>query len=545
MKAFFRSPSGYIAIIFILLTLVVYTAGLFISVTRDGSKYATIAREVYETGDWINLKVHGEPYDQKPPMTFWLAALSFHVFGLSNFAFKLSFLLLALFGVYSTYRLGQSMYGKRTGILAAALFATSEVFFLYYMDIHTDSVMMPFVAFALWQLYDFIKKKRTLNCMLGFASIGLAMLCKGPVGAVVPGFAVLGHLVFTKQFKRFADIRWYIGIVLAFAFTLPALSGLYNQFGMEGIRFYYWTNNFGRMQGELGAMRNDYSYFAVILLYLFIPWMLSLFSSIFFNFKWLIKHRFHAREFFLFSGIWFYFIVLTISKGKLPNYILSIVPFFSILTAKYLALALSLKKEKLYRYFLWLQNVVAILLGIATVVFITWLFPVKNLLLWAVFVLMQALALFSTRKQNPKFVRLLYPSMAASITLSFFINVHIAPQIFSDQASVKAAGIVNERANDDDKIYNYNYSSYELYFYSKIPVEPLENDVSVIKKLKEPGNWIFTDKKVVERLQGDYPPPEVIPLRHVWVNKLSSKYINPKTRESKRDTLYLLHSTAE
>ena len=60
----------------VLVAVAAYVSGLFVDVTRDGSKYASVAREIFDSGDWIRLKIHGEPYDQKPPLLFWLSAAS-------------------------------------------------------------------------------------------------------------------------------------------------------------------------------------------------------------------------------------------------------------------------------------------------------------------------------------------------------------------------------------------------------------------------------------------------------------------------------------
>lgn len=524
------------------LAVTAYTSGLFVDVTRDASKYATIAREIFESGDFIHLKIHGEPYDQKPPMLFWLSALSFYLFGISNFTFKLPVLLLGFWGVYSTYRLGKSLFNRDVGLVAAVLLATSQAFFLYYMDIHTDSVLMPFVIFSLWQLYDFIKTGRNIHFMAGFAGIGLAMLSKGPVGAIVPAFAVVGHLLFTKQYGRLTDWRWYAGSLFSLVIIIPALVGLFNQFGWDGVGFYFWTNNAGRLSGSFGASRNDYLFFVHNLLYLFFPWALLLFSSVYFEFRSLLRRKFRSREFFLFSGIWFFFIILSFSKGKLPNYSFMLYPLFSILTAKYIVIALSNKRNEFYKTVLKFQVISVILTLIILFAISAWMFPLRSIWLWSLLIALAAVVICLIKTLTPVGVKLLLPSAISVITLNFIINFHVAPQIFSDQASVKAATIFNELAQPDENIYNYNYSSHELFFNAKRPVVKVINDLTVISLLQQPGNWIFTERQVVERLNGDFPEPEIIPLGHVWLNKLNFKYLNPKTREQARDTLFLIRS---
>ena len=76
--------------------ILVYITGLFPETTVDSAKYASVSREIVESGDVLHLKIHGEPYMQKPPLLFWLAAISFKLFGVSMFAFKLPTLLFSI-----------------------------------------------------------------------------------------------------------------------------------------------------------------------------------------------------------------------------------------------------------------------------------------------------------------------------------------------------------------------------------------------------------------------------------------------------------------
>ena len=107
-----------------------YFAGLPIDVTRDAGKYATVAKEMFQNGDYINLTIHGDAYDQKPPMLFWLGALGFSIGGISNFWFKFPVLLLVFAGFYWAFQLGKSLYNKRVGYLTATFLAFSVMYVL-------------------------------------------------------------------------------------------------------------------------------------------------------------------------------------------------------------------------------------------------------------------------------------------------------------------------------------------------------------------------------------------------------------------------------
>ncbi|HYQ58272.1 MAG TPA: hypothetical protein VEP89_13105, partial [Draconibacterium sp.] len=81
----------YIAVIIPILLIIV--SALPIPLVVNAAKYAEVGREMLLNHDWINLTIGGDAYDQKPPMLFWIAAVTFKLFGLSIPAYKLAVLL--------------------------------------------------------------------------------------------------------------------------------------------------------------------------------------------------------------------------------------------------------------------------------------------------------------------------------------------------------------------------------------------------------------------------------------------------------------------
>lgn len=521
-----------------------YAAGLFVHVTRDASKYAALAREIYDTGEFINLKIHGEPYVQKPPLLFWLSALSFHLFGISDLAFKLPLLLFSFAGIFFTFKLGSALYDQKTGVLAALLTASSQISFLYNMDIHTDTLLQSLVTFSLWQFYLFLKNKKTHHLVWGYTGLGLAMLTKGPVGAAVPATALLGCMFFSGQGKRVLDFRWYAGLLIPIILILPALAGLYNQFGMEGIRFYFWDNNVGRIQGTLVSKDSNYLFYLSNLLYLYAPWTFLLLTALALQWRALFLRRMDEPGWFLFWGIWVYLLIISLAHGKLPNYIYILVPLFSVVTGRMLTALLREPKQLLFRWLLPVQTGVAALTGILLLALLFWLFPFQRAWMGLLTVPFFLAALYPLIRRGSPATRLLIPSLAMAIALNLFINGHVAPHIFNDQASVKAAAIFNTQAGPMEQLGNYNYFSHELFFYSKTPVRQLVNDLELFGRMRTPGNWVLTTREVVDRMPpGEFPPPEITPLSHVWINNLTLEYLLPHTRVNALDTLFLLRST--
>jgi len=516
-----------------------YFSGLSLDVTRDAGKYATISKEILQNGNFINLTVHGEPYDQKPPMTFWLGATGMAVGGVSNFWFKFPILILVFAGIYWAFRLGESLYNRRVGIITAGLLFFSFIYSFYSMDIHTDTPMQAFVILALWQLYEFIKTKKNRNAFWGFVAIGLAMLCKGPIGAALPGFAVLGHILLKKDFKFLLDFRWYLGLALAFVVASPALIGLMNQFGWDGIRFFFWDNNVGRFTGTYVQPLYDPFFYVHNLLYLFMPWSLLFFISAFCEFRFLIKNRFRSGDFFTLTGIWIYFLIISSSKSQLPNYIFGIIPLIAVLTAKWMDKALS-EKKALLKIFNTTQYFFVGFIWLLIFMVSFYVFPTPEFYIWPVLPAGILATIFIFLKRKNAEARLVLPSVIVLVCLFFLLNTNTFPYIFSFQAPPKAARYFTENRKDGEKLYNYKYGQYELYFYSEPQAILLRNEAEMKAIAGKKGSWIFTNTEGFKELQAlNFPTDTIIEYQHLYLNR-PAKFINPKTREEALHPQYLI-----
>lgn len=528
-----------ISILFTLVAVAAYVAGLFIDVTRDAGLYATISREVFENGNLINLTIHGEPYDQKPPLTFWLGALGYTIGSVSNFWFKLPLLLLNFAGIYWVFRLGESLYNRKTGVLAAIILGSSVIYSLYSMDIHTDTPLQAFVTLALWQLFEFIKTGRNKYWITGFIAIGLAMLSKGPVGAAIPAFAVVGHLLLKKDFSRLLDYRWYLGIVIAMVVTSPALIGLMNQFGWEGLRFFFWENMVGRITGSYVQAVNDPIFYVHNLLYQLFPWSILFFMAAFMEFRFLIKNKFNSAEYFTLTGIWIYYIILNSASSQLPNYVFPIVPLMAVLLAKWLIIVAE-KDNKSFRFFYNVQNSIIVLAYIAILMLAAYLFPTPHIWFWLILAagLTSTWYLYTSGQNN--LIKLAGPSAVVSVVLLFLLNTHIFPYMFSFQVTSEAAKYVNEYAGPGDVLFDYKHGQYELFFYSQVDARQLYEPEEAMEAAGKKGHWIFTNSDGLADLRMFSAVPDtIIEYRHLDLSRAAG-FVNPATREESLQNMYLI-----
>ena len=135
--------------------------GLFVPLMdNDSGHHADIALHMYLTGNYVDLVDQAGDYLDKPHLHFWLCAFSYKIFGVTTFAYKFPSFLFTLLGIYSVYRLGEILYSNEIGKLSALILASSFAFILANNDVRMDAILTACIAFASWQLVEFIQQKK-------------------------------------------------------------------------------------------------------------------------------------------------------------------------------------------------------------------------------------------------------------------------------------------------------------------------------------------------------------------------------------------------
>ena len=93
--------------------------------TPNESFYADAVREMFESGNFLDIKYNYEPRYNKPPLTYWLMALSSGVFGINEFGLRLPMVLTGLGSIWFTYLLGRLQFGEKGGLYAMMMMGVS------------------------------------------------------------------------------------------------------------------------------------------------------------------------------------------------------------------------------------------------------------------------------------------------------------------------------------------------------------------------------------------------------------------------------------
>jgi len=189
----------------------------------DEGLYASIAQEMLGRADWIIPHVNGLPYLEKPPLYFWLTALTFWLFGQSEWAVRLWSALATLGTVLLTWRIGRRLYGERAGLLAGLILATVAGNALYVRKASTDQLFIFCLTLAMYGfLRDVERPDRGRARFLWFyAGAALAVLAKGFLGLVFPVLIAGIGLLFARRRLAPRELNLAAGLALFALIAVP------------------------------------------------------------------------------------------------------------------------------------------------------------------------------------------------------------------------------------------------------------------------------------------------------------------------------------
>jgi 4-amino-4-deoxy-L-arabinose transferase-like glycosyltransferase len=539
-------PRKIYGLLFFLLG-VVYIIGLFVPLLdNDSAHHANIALHMHLTGDYVSLIDEGHDYLDKPHLLFWLSAASYHLFGVTSFAYKLPSFLFTFFGVYSTYRLGKSLYNTEVGRLSALVIASAFAFILANNDVRMEAILTASIAFTTWQLVDWVKTKSSINVIGAALGLALAFSTKGLIGVFVPAVGIFFYILYKKDWKSFYNGQLFLIVLAFFVFISPVLYCYYLQYdlhpekiirgksGWSGVRFILWQQTFERYEGKSfgGAGSKDYFFFFHSFLWAFAPWSMIAYVAVVNRIKNLVDKKYE----WLTTGTFFIMaIMITFSGFKLPHYINIIFPSISVLTSAYLLEKIN--KQIIVRRLFLTQLVVCILCLLVAAIINAWAFPLKNWLVFAGVILFLVMGVSVLRRLNTGLQKTIGSSVLTSAFIFYLLNSNFYSQLLTYQGGNELAFETKEKVDPKNVFfwpYIYNPS---FQFYSK----ELKKDFSDSVLAQNHPVWVLTDRSSFAKLKEKNLPVLQTYSHHDYnIGTMSLKFINPNSRKETLDSLFLV-----
>jgi 4-amino-4-deoxy-L-arabinose transferase-like glycosyltransferase len=530
----------------------VYLTGLFVPlIDNDSAHHAGIALRMHLTGDYVSLIDQSGDYLDKPHLLFWLCALSYKVFGITSFAYKFPSFLFTILGTYSVYRLGRSLCNNETGKLAALIVASAFAYILANNDVRMDAILTAGIAFATWQLIEFINHKKIAN--IAGAALGLAIgFCtKGHIAVFVPAVTTLFYILYKKEWKLFYNWKWLLLLLLFGLFISPVVYSYYLQYNLhpekvvrgkdhiDGIKFILLNQSVERFSGGMGGdAKNDYFFFLHSFLWAFAPWSILTYIAA----AGRIKNFLKRQEEWATTGVFIVVaIIVSLSGFKLPHYINIVFPAAAVMTAVYILNRQSQPKQG-KRIFI-LQLIFTGLLLVLSAVIHVWAFPVTRIWVVAGVILLLAVIFYFVKSTAYTHLQKAVTVSVAAMIFSFFLlNTSFYPQLLKYQAGQSLAATTKGKVDPADVYVQRHSYSASYTFYSKSIFKKFDDSLLLTGKKV----WLLTEPGPFEELKKEgYQTGMEYSVPHFRISKLNLKFLNPATRDKESSKMMLVEITGK
>lgn len=513
----------------------VYFAGAVLDVMEvDAAQYASISLEMLKSGEYLKVYDRFEDYLDKPPLLFWLSTLSFKLFGVGSWQYKLPSILFSFLGIWSTYKLGSRLYNGQVGRYASWILGGSFAMIMINNDVKTDTILVSAIVFSIWMLVSYIRSEKWKYLFGAAVGIAVSMLTKGPIGLMMPALAIGGHVLLQRDWKIVIKWQWAVMLATVALLLVPMCIGLYEQHGIEGLRFFFWTQSFGRITGE-SEWTNDASplFFTHIFLWSFLPWTILGIAGVVSELK-NIPRSIKSGEFelFLISGVVLVWTALSLSHFKLPHYIFVVYPLIAILAAKFIT---DLKSTTLWAS---IQLTISGMAIVALTIILIYCFPDGGMLVpfCILALLIGAIGAFFRSTGHE---RIVLPSFIASIAIGLGLNLHFYPQLLPYQANAAVGKWVKE-SEMEKHLVGFATGGRALDFYAGGVVRWMDDAASTIAAI-DSGTIVYAGQHYRDDLiDRGYTPKSEMVFDNFEVQKLTIEFLNPETRENALKKNYLM-----
>ncbi len=323
-----------------------FNIGNYALMDVDETRYVSMARDMFNTKDFMTLYLNGEYFFEKPPLYFWGECLSFALFGhVNEFSARFPVALYGSLCTFLMYFVGKKVVSRRYGLISAVILATTMEFVMLAKFAILDIVVTTCIGFSVMFgfLTQFVKEKNVKYFWwLFYIFSGLAVMAKGIPGFVVPFGTMFFVTIFNKSFKKIFKPQYFIvGILLFLLIVLPWHIAMFNIHDPLFFNEYIMKHHINRFfsSSEIHRKQPFYFYFLTILWGMF-PYVLSALAVGITKIKGWITSGFCPRndikyKFLWFNVIGFLFTMLFFSSSstKLITYILPVYFFTSFIIA--------------------------------------------------------------------------------------------------------------------------------------------------------------------------------------------------------------------
>ncbi len=333
---------GTALLLALVLALLLFRLGAVPLIGPDEPRYARVAVEMHRAREWVTPTLQGRPWLEKPALYYWLAGGFFSVLGETESAARLPSVLAALLLVGAIALLGARLFGGASGLHAGFVLGTSVLPFAYGRAAAMDMLLASTVTVAIGLLLlRFLGVAGRGAVPAAFAFMGLAVLAKGPLGALLPALVVAGYLLATREWKWLRELFAPVAVAAFLIVAAPWYALVLREEGRHFVDVFLLDHNLARFTSTVHRHPGPLLYYVPVILVGLFPWSGFVVPALAG-----LRPRSSRVDLALLLWLALPFAFFSLAGSKLPGYILPCLPPLALLMGR---AAADLLQERTWR----------------------------------------------------------------------------------------------------------------------------------------------------------------------------------------------------
>lgn len=424
------------------------------------SRIAETAREMVVSNDWVVPHYNGDLRLQKPPLTYWLTAGSYKLFGINEQAARIPSAIFALLSAWLLFVWAKREINVDAATNVILILVSSFIGLRYFRSGEADAVLIFFISLACYAGFSLLQTTRKHIVWLLMLGLGLGFLTKGPAAIAIPLLTILLYAISIKKLPVLKVLVNPVGLTI---FVITAFGWyLWILLAMPDVAQHFFSHQVDETFISGTHKKPIYWYLAHVFDF-FSPWSLLVIPAGI----WCYKNR-PLPDLVRFALIWLgvVFVLLTLTVNKQTQYALLLLPPITIILGYYLEVATG----KFYQF----NRLIFWLLCVAVMVIVTvatrkhgWLALTSPYSLGLVFLAILPLLLKKILKiATPKF-----PILIAAV-LAVFMYLYIEQYLTKDEARSDVK-VLMQTARAKEALYQTMPGDGSVSFYAQRPIKAL------------------------------------------------------------------------
>jgi 4-amino-4-deoxy-L-arabinose transferase len=334
----------------------------------DETRYAQISQGMLLSGNWVSPHFMDVRYFEKPAAGYWMIAIGQALFGQNLFGVRFASALSTGLSVLLCYLVARRMWNEpRKSFACALLYMSFSVIAASAGYANLDPQFTFWVNLslvALWFALDSVTRGQRLIAwaMLGLAC-GMGFMTKGFLAWLLPVLIALPWMLWQKRWRELL-VYGPVAVVVAIAVSLPWVLAVHAQ-EPDYWRFFFWHEHIRRFAGDDAQHNAPWWYYLPLLVAFSMPWVAMLPPAL----KQAWQTRRQSNIAFLLLWLWMPLFFFSLSKGKLPAYILPCLLPLALLLGHALADRLKLEQGRA----LGINGLLNLMVGVVTLLALVYL----------------------------------------------------------------------------------------------------------------------------------------------------------------------------